>query len=72
MKKIAVIDRDVCVACGVCMKACPKGAISSTGAAMLWWMRINVSAVACVPKPAPLGALKPERGVQPNEKEALV
>lgn len=28
MKKIAVIDRNVCVACGVCMKACPKGVIS--------------------------------------------
>ena len=27
MKKIAVIDRAVCVACGVCRKACPKGAI---------------------------------------------
>lgn len=28
MKKLAVVDRRVCVACGVCMKACPKGAIS--------------------------------------------
>ena len=28
MKKTAMIDRKVCVACGVCMKACPKGAIS--------------------------------------------
>ena len=28
MKKCAVIDRKVCVACGVCMKSCPKGAIS--------------------------------------------
>ena len=28
MKKLAVPDRKVCVACGVCMKACPKGAIS--------------------------------------------
>ena len=28
MKKLAVVDRKVCVACGVCMKACPKGAIS--------------------------------------------
>ena len=27
MKKIAVVDRDVCVACGVCRKACPKGAM---------------------------------------------
>ena len=28
MKKYAMTDRRVCVACGVCMKACPKGAIS--------------------------------------------
>ena len=28
MKKVAVVDRKVCVACGVCMKACPKSAIS--------------------------------------------
>ena len=28
MKKIAVIDRGVCVACGVCVKTCPKGALS--------------------------------------------
>ena len=28
MKKLAVVDCRVCVACGVCMKACPKRAIS--------------------------------------------
>ena len=28
MKKLAVVDRGVCVACGVCVKGCPKGAIS--------------------------------------------
>ena len=28
MKKLAVIDRKVCVACGVCTKTCPKSAIS--------------------------------------------
>ena len=28
MKKIAVIDRSICVACGVCVKTCPKGALS--------------------------------------------
>ena len=28
MKKRAVVDRKVCVACGVCMNNCPKGAIS--------------------------------------------
>ena len=28
MKKIALVDRRVCVACGACMKACPKAAIS--------------------------------------------
>ena len=28
MKKLAVPDRAVCVACGVCMKACPRSAIS--------------------------------------------
>ena len=27
MKKLAVFDRQVCVACGVCLKTCPKGAI---------------------------------------------
>ena len=28
MKKLAFVDKKTCVACGVCMKACPKGAIS--------------------------------------------
>ena len=28
MKKVAVIDRSICVACGVCVKTCPKGALS--------------------------------------------
>ena len=28
MKKVATHDRKVCVACGVCMKACPKNVIS--------------------------------------------
>ena len=28
MKKLAIPDRKVCVACGVCMKTCRKGAIS--------------------------------------------
>lgn len=27
MKKKAVVDRKGCVACGVCVKQCPKGAI---------------------------------------------
>ena len=27
-KRFAVVDKNICVACGVCMKACPKGAIS--------------------------------------------
>ena len=28
MKKRALIDSKICVACGVCMNTCPKGAIS--------------------------------------------
>ena len=28
MKKYAVVDRKICVACGACMGACPKGALS--------------------------------------------
>ena len=28
MKKLAFADKNICVACGVCMKACPKDAIS--------------------------------------------
>ena len=28
MKKLAFVDQKTCVACGVCMKTCPKGAIS--------------------------------------------
>jgi ferredoxin len=28
MKKAAFVDKKTCVACGVCKKACPKGAIS--------------------------------------------
>ena len=28
MKKLAVMDQTICVACGVCMNICPRGAIS--------------------------------------------
>ena len=28
MKRMFVVDQSVCVACGVCMKTCPRGAIS--------------------------------------------
>ena len=28
MKKLALIDQKICVACGACMKVCPKNAIS--------------------------------------------
>ncbi len=28
MRKIAVIDKGICVACGVCVKACPRGAVA--------------------------------------------
>ena len=28
MKKLAFVDKKICVACGVCMKACPKDAVS--------------------------------------------
>jgi len=28
MKKLACVDKNICVACGACMKACPKSAIS--------------------------------------------
>ena len=28
MKKLAVPDKKICVACGVCLKTCPKEAIS--------------------------------------------
>lgn len=28
MKKIACVDKKICVACGVCVKTCPKNAIT--------------------------------------------
>lgn len=28
MKKTAIVNQQVCVACGACAKACPRGAIS--------------------------------------------
>ena len=28
MKRLALVDQNICVACGVCAKTCPKGAIS--------------------------------------------
>ena len=28
MKKLAFVDKNICVACGVCRKVCPRGAIS--------------------------------------------
>lgn len=28
MKRIAIVDQKICVACGVCMRTCPRDAIS--------------------------------------------
>ena len=28
MKKLAIVATNICVACGVCVKSCPKGAVS--------------------------------------------
>ena len=28
MKKLAAVNKNICVACGVCAKSCPRGAIS--------------------------------------------
>jgi len=28
VKKLAVVDKSICVACGACMKVCPRSAIS--------------------------------------------
>ena len=28
MKIVAVVDKNICVACGVCIKNCPRGAIT--------------------------------------------
>ena len=28
MEKIAVVNKEICVACGVCVKTCPRGAVS--------------------------------------------
>ena len=28
MKKLAIVNQNVCVACGVCMKNCPRGALT--------------------------------------------
>ena len=28
MKKLAIPDKNICVACGVCLKTCPREAIS--------------------------------------------
>ena len=28
MKKLAVIDKNICAACGVCLKTCRKGALT--------------------------------------------
>ena len=27
-KRIAAVDKKICVACGACLRACPRGAIS--------------------------------------------
>ena len=28
MKKLAIVNQAVCVACGVCLKTCPRGALT--------------------------------------------
>lgn len=28
MKRFAVVDKEICVACGVCVKTCPRGVVS--------------------------------------------
>lgn len=36
MRKIAEVDRSGCVACGACVKACPKGSISVWRGCWAW------------------------------------
>lgn len=43
VKKKAVVDRDLCVACGCCVKVCPMNAI-----AIAWGVMAQVDAEKCV------------------------
>lgn len=60
-KKWALPDRNICVACGVCMKACPREAIS------IWKGCYAVVAETCVgcgicAKTCPAGCIQLKEG----------
>ena len=45
VRRMAKVDKSLCVACGSCIKVCPKQAISIYRECMPRWMKVNVSAV---------------------------
>ena len=50
-KRYAVVDETHCVACGSCMKVCPKGAITIPCGITAKIDTENVLAVVCVQRP---------------------
>lgn len=72
MKKIAYVARKVCVACGVCMNACPRGAISIHRGC---YARVDeAKCVGCgvCGKACPAGSIYIKERSDPNEEKALV
>ena len=72
MKKTAEVNQKVCVACGVCVNACPRGAVSIDHGCYA-----VVDAAQCVGcglcrKACPASCIAMREEVYPNEEKALV
>ena len=71
-KKIAMVNKNICVACGSCTKVCPKGAIS------IWLgCYATIEPNKCVgcglcAKTCPAGCITIKEREMTNENKALV
>ena len=71
MKKLAVPDKKICVACGVCLGFCRKGAISIYKGCFAQVDEEKCVGCGLCAKACPAGCIAITEGAKPNEK-ALV
>lgn len=72
MKRFAAVNSNTCVACGVCVKGCPKGALSIYRGCYVWVDEAKCVGCGLCSKACPAGAIFIVERSLTNEKETLV
>ena len=70
MKKMAVVDQGRCVACGVCMRACPRGALSEWRGCYAQVNKDGCVGCGLCAKACPAGCIALEHTAEDARKEA--